>query len=748
VAVADRVEERLAQLNDPQREAVLHADGPLLILAGAGSGKTRVLAYRIAHLVDAVGVRPSEILAITFTNKAADEMRERVESLVGGAVRGMWVMTFHAACARMLRREAERIGFTRQFTIYDSGDQRRLMKRVLEDLGVDQKRTPPQAILNRVSDAKNRLQRAGDLRARDPGDRFLSLVARAFAQYEERLRAANAMDFDDLLVRAVDLFRQYPEVRERYGRTFRYVMVDEYQDTNHAQYELLRLLCADHGNLAVVGDDFQSVYSFRGADITNILRFEDDFPDARVVKLEQNYRSTQRILDTANGVIEAISRRTEKKLFTHLGDGERVRVVELEDEHAEATFVAREIDRLGDTEGVPRAECAIFYRTNAQSRVVEDTLRRAGIDYQVVGGTRFYDRAEIRDAMAYLQLIGNPEDAISFARAVGAPRRGIGDTTVARILAHAEGSGDGLGFTLDDPSVVPGLAGAAVARVRAFGQDIRRWREAANTGTAVGELLDRILTESGTRDALRAERSIEAEGRLENLEELVGFARTFDAERVAQGEEGGLGPFLEQTALRGEADDLRTDTGRPPQVSLMTLHNAKGLEFDAVFVLGVEETLLPHQRSMEAGVDAMDEERRLLYVGITRARRHCVLTFTQRRTLFGESSPRLPSSFLADLPEESVLRHETRRPRVSATTWARPGSVRAGGGARPGAAAAAAAAGDAAMSRFRPGTDVVHPAFGEGVVLSVSADRSIRVRFAADGSERQLMVDYAPLTVR
>src|SRR5436309_1748304 len=472
-AASEDLDALLEGLNEPQREAVTYGDGPLLILAGAGSGKTRVLTHRIAYLVRTGRVRAGEILAITFTNKAAQEMRERVELLLGNRVRAMWVMTFHSACARMLRAAAQRLGYTRQFTIYDQADSRRLVKRCLEELDADPKRFSPAAVQSQISDAKNRLRDA-DAYRRLVGSYFEQTVADAYELYEREILRANAMDFDDLLVRTVNVLELFPEVRERYQRAFRHVLVDEYQDTNHAQYQLLKLLTGEgtgddadqgHRNLVVVGDDDQSIYGFRGADISNILDFEDDYPDATVIRLEQNYRSSQTILDAANAIIANNRGRKGKTLFTELGQGDPVKVRELDDEHAEARFVSGEVQRLVD-EGVSREEIAVFYRTNAQSRVLEDRLIRDEIAYQVIGGTKFYERAEIKDAMAYLTVLVNPADQVAFTRVANSPRRGIGQTSLSRVIGFANTTGASVFDVAADAESVPGLGTAAV---KAFG---------------------------------------------------------------------------------------------------------------------------------------------------------------------------------------------------------------------------------------------------------------------------------------
>src|SRR3954470_22995251 len=492
----------LEGLNPPQRDAVTHGAGPLLILAGAGSGKTRVLTHRIAYLLRTGQARADEILAITFTNKAGAEMRQRVEQLVGRATRAMWVMTFHSACARMLRADAHRLGYTRQFTIYDSADQRRLIKKVLDDLDIDSKRFTPRAMQSQISDAKNKL-RSHDEYRQLVGSFFEQTAADVYENYERELHRMNAMDFDDLLFRAVNVLELFQEVRDRYANNFRWTLVDEYQDTNHAQYRLLQLLTSEHRNLAVVGDDDQSIYGFRGADIRNILDFEDDYPDAHVVKLEQNYRSTQTILSAANAVVSHNRGRKAKALWTDLGEGDPIRVRELPDEHAEARFVAGEVQRMVD-EGTSRSEIAVFYRTNAQSRVLEDMLVRAQIAYQVIGGTKFYERAEIRDAIGYLTFLVNPQDANAFTRIANSPRRGLGATSLGRILNHAATMGISIWEAAERPDAVPGLGTAAQKALGRFMSTMERLRERVEGEAPVGTILDELLHETGYLDALQA----------------------------------------------------------------------------------------------------------------------------------------------------------------------------------------------------------------------------------------------------
>jgi ATP-dependent DNA helicase UvrD/PcrA len=733
---ATQVERLLADLNPPQREAVTHGEGPLLVLAGAGSGKTRVLTYRIAYLLATGQALPSEILAITFTNKAAGEMRERVEQSVGGVARLMWVMTFHSACARILRADAQRLGYKRAFTIYDEADSLRMVKRCSEELDLDPKRFPPRAVRAQVSAAKSQLVDA-DGYAQAQGSFFERAVADVYRLYERRMLEANAMDFDDLLVRTVNLLELFEDVRERYRRAFRWVLVDEYQDTNHVQYRLLQLLCTEHGNLFVVGDEDQSIYRFRGADIRNILEFERDYAETTVVRLEENYRSTQAILDAANAIVANNKGRLGKRLWTGLAPGEPVTIVELDDEHAEARYVASEVERLATDEGVPRDEIAVFYRVNAQSRVLEDTLVRFEIPYQVIGGTKFYERAEIKDAIAYLSLVANPADAVSFARIVNSPRRGIGQTTQGRLLSHANTTGQDIWDVFSAPERVPGLGAAALKAVSRFAETmdgLRQRVEAANGAVPVAELLEAVLNQSGYLDALQAERTIEAEGRVENLEELVSVAGEFDANRELEGESDvrPLEEFLAQISLYTDQDALRTEESL---CTLMTLHNAKGLEYQAVFMIGCEEGVFPHMRSLEEG--NLEEERRLCYVGVTRAKQRLCMTFARRRSLHGGRGHNLPSRFLGEIPAELVDRQGDARP----TGWAAAAALDAGIG--PGSRGRPQP--HASPLEFRVGDDVVHATFGEGVVTGVEPGGVIVVRFAADATERKLMGDYAPL---
>jgi DNA helicase II / ATP-dependent DNA helicase PcrA len=717
VAIA-RPESYLADLNDAQREAVVTTEGPLLVIAGAGSGKTRVLTYRVAHLLAACGVEPNEILAITFTNKAAGEMRERIEATVGPKARAIWILTFHAACGRILRREAEQLGYRSNFTIYDQADQIRLVRDCLEELERDPKRFVPRGIHTQISNAKNALIGPDEYASR-VASFYDQTVADTYALYQRRLFASNAVDFDDMLMLTVDVLQRFPEARERWAKTFRYVMVDEYQDTNHAQYVLLQLLTSEHGNLMGVGDPDQSVFSWRGADIRNILDFERDFPGTRTIALEQNYRSTNAILNAANAVISHNHERKEKRLWSELGEGEPVRVLEVEDEHAEARFVAAEIAGLLEY-GYSLSEVAVVYRTNAQSRVLEDVLVRQGVNYQVIGGPRFYERAEVKDVIAYLQAIDNPYGAVSLTRIANKPRRGVGNTSLARLQTLADGEGISLWEALGRAEEA-GLTTASLRAVQSFYGLLQSLMSGAME-LSVSELVERVLERSGYLDALEAERTIEARGRIENLEELVGVAREFEA----ASEEPSLSTFLQEISLYSDQDALRGDESGG-QVTLMTLHSAKGLEYRAVFMIGVEEGVFPHARSLEEG--SLEEERRLCYVGMTRAKERLTFTHASRRSLYGRTDANLPSRFIDELPEEGV-----ERERLAPTSWSNYGVRRGQATAVP----------RTDVPDLSTGDNVRHSTLGAGIVTRIEADGVVTVRFE-DGMERRLMLDYAPL---
>src|SRR5215212_3205714 len=633
-----RAHELLAGLNPEQADAVTHGDGPLLVVAGAGSGKTRVLTHRIAHLISDRGISPFEILAITFTNKAADEMKARVAALVGPVAARMWVSTFHSACVRILRREAKAIGYPSSFTIYDEADALRLTSYVLRDANVDPKRFPPRGVHAAISAAKNELLLAGEYsdRARSPYERR---VAAVYREYQARLKAAGAMDFDDLLTEAVRLFEEHPDVRQRYATRFKHVLVDEYQDTNRAQNALVVALARDHRNICVVGDSDQSIYSFRSADIRNILEFETAFPDATVVVLEQNYRSTQTILDAANAVISNNVGRSPKALWTSADGGEQVVRYAAEDEHDEASHISSAIARLHDREGHRWGDMAVFYRTNAQSRVVEEQFVRVGIPYKVVGGTRFYDRREVKDALAYLRATVNPLDEVSLKRVLNVPKRGVGDTTIGKLDAWARGHGLPFSTALERAEEA-GASGKALRGIRSFLDLVEALKERVADGPAA--VLEAAVAGSGYLSELEAEHSIEAQGRIENLAELVGVAKEIDD----------VATFLESVSLVADTDQLPGEED-DSSVLLMTLHSAKGLEFPVVFILGMEDGVFPHLRSL-GEPDQMEEERRLAYVGITRARERLHLSSAWSRTIFGSTQYNPPSRFLDEIPGDLI----------------------------------------------------------------------------------------------
>jgi DNA helicase II / ATP-dependent DNA helicase PcrA len=710
----------LESLNPTQLDAVEHTEGPLLILAGAGSGKTRVLTHRIAYILDQGLAAPEEVLAITFTNKAAGEMKDRVALLVGPDSRKMWVSTFHAFCARILRVHAEKLGYKREFTIYDGADQVRLVKRSIVELGKDPKRFNPRSFAAQISAAKNVLAAPDDY-LRSTEGYIAENVAEVYDLYQRRLYENNAMDFDDLIMQTVALLEVFPEVRERYQTRFKYIHVDEYQDTNHAQYRLVNILAAAHRNLCVVGDDDQSVYSWRGADIRNILDFERDYPEAKVVKLERNYRSTQTILDAANAVVANNASRKPKELWTAGPQGERIRIFTASDEYAEARFVVSDIERLIDA-GARPADVSVFYRTNAQSRALEDVLVREGVPYQVVGGVRFYERAEIKDAMAYLAVISNPSDSGALERIINVPKRGLGATSVARLQEHARRNGVSLYDALAEADAAD-LTGAAKKACRAVRDLFEGWRVAAQE-VLPAELIGAVLDESGYRAELVAENTVESESRLENLEELINAAREY--ERVEP--EPTLAGFLQEQALYSEQDALSGEGGR---VALMTLHNAKGLEFDHVFVVGMEEGTFPHARSLDE--QNLEEERRLAYVGITRARRSLTLTYAKLRSSWGEREYQMPSRFLSEIPEGLK----------SGTITGSPAGRGGWGMALQGRSRGEPERAVSGAVQYRAGEKVRHARFGVGEVVEAGAGRVV-VRFGTQ--ERVFVPEIAPLS--
>ncbi len=758
-------EQLLAGLNPQQREAVLHAGGPLLIVAGAGSGKTRVLTHRIAYLLGARGVQPGQVLAITFTNKAAAEMRERVQSLVGPRARSMWVMTFHSACVRILRREAPKVGMRSTFSIYDAADSQRLMSMVLRDLDLDPKRYNPRSFAHQVSNLKNELVDEEAFARRVAADAGAAathqeqMLAEAYTGYQRRMRQANALDFDDLIMTTVHMLQAFPDVAEHYRRRFRHVLVDEYQDTNHAQYQLIRELVGagrpgtgaevrdEHAvgpsELVVVGDADQSIYAFRGATIRNIVEFEQDYPNARTILLEQNYRSTQTILSAANAVIARNEGRRKKNLWTEAGDGERIVGYVGDNEHDEASFVARTIDALGDRHGVRPADVAVFYRTNAQSRAIEEVFVRVGMPYKVVGGTRFYERREIKDALAYLRVLSNPEDTVNLRRIINVPKRGIGDRAEACVAALAERERISFVAALGRPEDAPGIATRSVAAIKGFTallEDLGRVRDDDEAG--IGDLLEAVVDKSGYLAELRRSADPQDETRVENLAELVAVAQEFDAARAETGEVISLEDFLEQVSLVADADEIPEPGDDAGVVTLMTLHTAKGLEFPVVFLTGLEDGTFPHIRSL-ADPSELQEERRLAYVGITRARERLHLSRAAVRSAWGAPQYSPPSRFLDEIPDDLVV-------------WERELSgAGAIGRAGQGPAVAALAArsgvrspGNRPVIALAAGDRVTHDAFGMGTVVRVTGEgekTQAEVDFGGESGVRRFLLRYAPL---
>lgn len=658
----------ITNLNPQQQAAVEHINGPMLILAGAGSGKTKVLTCRIAHLLE-LGVPPYKILAITFTNKAAREMRSRVDAMVGPAAKDVWLYTFHAFCARFLRREIEVLGTHKSnFAIYDAADQKNLLKSILKDMNLDEKRFPPAALQNAISNAKNQMQNAADF-AKLAGDFFEQKAAEVYTLYEKRLLANNAMDFDDLLMLSVKILAECPDVREKYQQRFSYIMIDEYQDTNRAQYLLTRYLAGDEGNLCVVGDADQSIYGWRGADIRNILDFEKDYPKAELLKLEQNYRSTTVILDAANAVIENNTGRKPKKLWTNNPVGTAITYYNAMDERDEARFVVEQAQRLIRSGRFSYGDMAVLYRTNTQSRVFEEMLIKSGISYSMVGGVKFYDRKEIRDVMAYLKLLYNPYDTLSLLRIINVPKRGIGQATVNKMQDYANVRGISLFEVITNAAAVPGLSSRFISKLEEM-SGILFDLMAETDSVPIEQLIDDVIHKTGYLEELQAERTPQSESRAENLQELISVARDFLKD---EGEEKTLARFLEHVALVSDIDDAQLDNDK---FTLMTLHSAKGLEFPVVFLAGMEEGLFPHARSLMDD-EQMEEERRLCYVGITRAKQILYLTGAKTRTIYGKTNYSMPSRFLKEIPEKLV--HEYHRPSLVSAGFRNTEGYKSGG---------------------------------------------------------------------
>jgi DNA helicase-2/ATP-dependent DNA helicase PcrA len=774
-------EELLEELNEPQRAAVVHAGAPLLVVAGAGSGKTRVLTRRIAWLISERKAHPGSILAITFTNKAAAEMRERVEELVGRRARIMWVSTFHSACVRILRQEIDRFGYKSSFSIYDAADSKRLMSLVLRDLDLDPKRYQPRAVLHWVSNAKNELRDHEDA-AQQAKSHLEETYAEAYAGYQRRLREANALDFDDLIMTTVHLFQAFPEVRETYRRRFRHVLVDEYQDTNHAQYALIREMCAEGpgavpgaerveaSELMVVGDADQSIYAFRGANIRNILQFEEDFPDARSILLEQNYRSTQTILTAANSVISRNQGRKPKNLWSDAGDGEQIVGYVADDEHDEARFVSEEIDKLTDGGHARPGDVAVFYRTNAQSRVFEEVFIRVGMPYKVVGGVRFYERREVRDALAYLRMLVNPADEVSLRRILNVPKRGIGDRAEACVEALAQRERITFWEALLRAEDAPGIASRSLTCIRAFVGMVEELQSMVDAGERADVVLEQVLARSGYLGELEGSDDPQDETRLENLAELVAVAREFADEPVPApsadpaetaevgAAEPGLGDFLERVALVADSDqipDQPADGGEDGGVvTLMTVHTAKGLEFPVVFLSGLEDGVFPHMRSL-ADPAELEEERRLAYVGLTRARERLYVSRAVVRSAWGAPAHNPASRFVDELPVDLV---DWRRTEAAQTSWHRPVMPslphRNAGPVDRRFGTAAVRADSASKSTVRkeipslsPGDRVLHDSFGMGSVVSLDGAGQNAVASVDFGSEgvKRLLLRYAPV---
>lgn len=771
----------LDTLNGPQREAVLCTEGPLLVLAGAGSGKTRVLTHRIAHLVEDLNVAPWQIMAITFTNKAAAEMRERLQSLIGGGARGMWVSTFHSMCVRILRTDCERVGFAKGFTIYDDSDSKRLVEQIMDELNIDKKRYPIPALRNRISQAKNDLQVA-EVFAEKTSDQVGQVAARVYTRLQERLRQLNAFDFDDLLLYTWLLLKNHPDVLAAYQNRFRYLMVDEYQDTNHAQYVLTQLLAAAHKNIMVVGDDDQSIYSWRGADLRNILDFEKDYPEARVVKLEENYRSMGNILAAANAVIANNLTRKPKKLFTSKPAGDKISVYSATDERDEGRWIASEIEHQHG-EGMSYNQIAVFYRTNAQSRMLEDMLMRAGVPYRLIGGTRFFDRAEIRDVMAYLNLVVNPANDVAAHRVINVPKRGIGKTTVEHIDYVARETGitflQAAELCIADDQI-------RSATRKAIAEFVALIHEAQGYAGDLRKVVEAIVDKAGLIRVLEAENSDDAAGRIENIQELFGvvdeYAQTHDdadalfepptAEDVPEADDeppvrtfqaNSLPDFVEWVTLRTDMDTVAEDG---EAITMMTIHAAKGLEFDCVFVAGMEESLFPHGNSSQDS-QGLEEERRLAYVAITRARKKLYLTNAFTRQIFGQSSANPPSRFIGEIPLELRKGIGMGSAGFSGSGWEKRGSRRgiagsgseAGGGRVFGQSSASgsrprqqtrpavkpeAQKKAAAKMTFTKGDTVDHKVFGRGTITKVDGD-TLHVRFSRTGQTKKLLKDYAPI---
>ncbi|WP_018923587.1 DNA helicase PcrA [Salsuginibacillus kocurii] len=742
------IEQLLAGLNAEQEQAVCHTDGPLLIMAGAGSGKTRVLTHRIAYLIREKGIPPYNILAITFTNKAAREMRERAEQLVGGTADSLWVSTFHSMCVRILRRDVDRIGFNRNFSILDGSDQQSVIKQILKDQNLDTKKFEPRTILGAISTAKNEL-RSPEAVAKKAEGPFEEVVADVYKAYQKRLRSNHAMDFDDLIMITIRLFEQVPDVLKYYQRKFQYIHVDEYQDTNRAQYTLVNLLASDHRNLCVVGDSDQSIYKWRGADIGNILSFEEDYEEAKSILLEQNYRSTQTILNAANQVIENNSGRKPKKLWTENKSGNEIHLYEGQDERAEAFYMIDEIKKGVQEKRFSENDVAILYRTNAQSRVIEEMFVKSNISYQMIGGTKFYDRKEIKDILAYLRIVANPADDISLARIINVPKRSIGATTVDKVAAYASQQDVTLFEAVQEADQI-GVSARAQKQMLSFSEQLSHWIQMQDY-LSVTELLEELLDKTGYRDMLKEDRSLESMSRLENIEELMSVAQEFEKHN----EDKSLIAFLTDLALVSDLNQTEEEEGKEA-VTMMTLHAAKGLEFPVVFLVGMEEGIFPHSRSL-FDVEEMEEERRLAYVGITRAEQELHLTRANMRRLYGRTQTNAPSRFIDELPDELVQPVGPAASGPAGGTSIPPKQTQGQGNTasrRPGTSANAARSMQTTTNTggesyaWQVGDQAEHKKWGTGTVVSIKGegeDIELDIAFPTEGVKR-LYAKFAPIT--
>ncbi|WP_226659938.1 DNA helicase PcrA [Guptibacillus hwajinpoensis] len=733
------VDKLLNGLNPEQQEAVKHTDGPLLIMAGAGSGKTRVLTHRIAYLLVEKQVSPWNILAITFTNKAAREMRERVNSITGPVAEDIWISTFHSMCVRILRRDGDRIGINRNFTILDSGDQLTVIKKILKEQNVDPKKFEPRGILGSISSAKNELETPEDYKANAKGP-YESVVADAYEQYQKQLRKNQALDFDDLIMRTITLFKKVPEVLEFYQRKFQYIHVDEYQDTNKAQYVLVKLMAEKYQNLCVVGDSDQSIYRWRGADIQNILSFEKDYPSARAIFLEQNYRSTKKILQAANVVIENNMNRKPKKLWTDNDDGPHITYYQANDEHDESRFVTGKILDMVNSGKRTNSQIAILYRTNAQSRVIEEILNKSNIHYNIVGGTKFYDRKEIKDVLAYLRLIANPDDDISLLRIVNVPKRGVGASTMDKVAQYAANQDISIFTALQEVEQI-GLSARFTKSLKTFGNQMANWSQMQEY-LAVSELVEEVIDKSGYRDALRNENTIESQTRLENIDEFLSVTQEFEK----ASEDKSLIAFLTDLALVADIDKLDEDENEQKEaVTLMTLHSAKGLEFPVVFLIGMEEGVFPHSRSLFEE-EEMEEERRLAYVGITRAEEELFLTNSRLRTLYGKTNANPVSRFIGEIPEELLEKQGQEKPATpfggaSSRSSSRPATPKT-----PRRPQLTSTGGDSLD--WKVGDKASHRKWGVGTVVSVKGDgdsTELDIAFPNPVGIKRLLAKFAPI---